>query len=169
MDTIDLELITKWYPEDKESDMYIGLVLNGELIERPFDPYELIASTLYKRVQCEILTCGCGNAGCAGIFHGTYVKNRRSTVEWRDIDCGLPKRFYSFNKNQYMNVVWGAKLLMQQVAKYRQDHIKDEYYYGPMNFANIEECLESIKYVTDWHKKYPRKLEVLPYWRTAQS
>lgn len=168
MDTINLELITQWYPDEKKSDIYIGLVLNGELITAPFDPYEFIVSSLYKRVQCEILTCSCGVAGCAGIFHGTYVKHRRHTVEWRDIDCGLPKRFYSFDKNKYNKTVEEVKFLMEKVAQYRQDYIKDDYYYGPVEFENVEQCKKSIERVLKWHSTRRRELEVLPHWRAAQ-
>lgn len=52
-------------------------------------------------------TCGCGEAGCAGIWDGVYQKVRGWTVEWKIIDKErngyhfLDKSFYNFHKMQY--------------------------------------------------------------------
>lgn len=54
-------------------------------------------------------TCSCGVAGCASIWDGVYVKDRKHSVEWRiPEDSGykfLDKRFYSFRKEEYLSEI----------------------------------------------------------------
>lgn len=54
-------------------------------------------------------TCSCGVAGCASIWDGIHVKDRKHTIEWRvPTDSGykfLDKRFYSFRKEEYLSEV----------------------------------------------------------------
>lgn len=77
--------------------------INGNAIECAFDLYDYLRTV--RTGSHEIFTCSCGNAGCANIWDGVTVKNRRHTVEWRipkDSDyLFLDKRFYSFSKIQY--------------------------------------------------------------------
>lgn len=51
-------------------------------------------------------SCNCGVAGCASIWDGIYVKSRKHSVEWRASKADgykfLPKRFFSFDKAQYL-------------------------------------------------------------------
>lgn len=101
-DTIDIR-VTK-YRTDKYDELAhrIDLVLNGEVLSQCFDDFHVLASFMcYRQYTAEVLTCSCGVAGCAGIFYGTEIKVRKNTVEWRDIDSGLPKRFYSFSLANY--------------------------------------------------------------------
>lgn len=63
-------------------------------------------------------TCSCGIAGCAGIFDGVHLKVRGRSVEWR-VKKGmgydfLPKRFYSFNKDEYFNVLGELEIVMKR-------------------------------------------------------
>lgn len=83
----------------------IRLVLNGNAIDREFDFYYFMKSIEHKMSSLPILTCTCGIAGCDGIFDGISIKNRKYSIEWRDIDSNLPKKFYSFNKTEYYKIV----------------------------------------------------------------
>ena len=62
-----------------------------------------------ERSMFEPFTCSCGVSGCAGIWDGVHMKVRKHSVEWRvGKDMGyrfLPKRFFSFNKQQYFNAI----------------------------------------------------------------
>lgn len=91
MDTIDVT----------ETEYGIDLILNGEVVRGYFDGVGFIASGKIPSLMYEVLSCSCGSAGCSGIFYGTRIKRRRFTVEWRDVDSGLPKRFYSFAVEDY--------------------------------------------------------------------
>jgi hypothetical protein len=62
-----------------------------------------------ERSMFEPFTCSCGVSGCAGIWDGVHMKVRKKTVEWR-VYKGmgydfLPKRFFSFNKQQYFSAI----------------------------------------------------------------
>lgn len=50
-------------------------------------------------------TCSCGDAGCAGVWDGIYVRLRKHSVEWRaakeDGYGFLGKTFFSFDREQY--------------------------------------------------------------------
>ena len=114
-DTIDIKLIE----EDNYND-YVQIILNGEPLKRLFDVYGFIATTYKKKITVELCTCSCGVPGCAGIFYGTTSKRRRKTVEWRDIDSGLPKRFYSFKREDYDAAIKNAIDAMYKVALKRE-------------------------------------------------
>lgn len=64
-------------------------------------------------------TCSCGEPGCAGIWNGIRVKNRRKTVEWRtskeDGYKFLDKQFYSFDKAQYIQETSGLFRRIEQI------------------------------------------------------
>lgn len=63
-------------------------------------------------------SCSCGIAGCASIWDGIYVKDRKHTVEWRiPKDSGynfLDKRFYSFRKDEYLSEIKRLKETLKQ-------------------------------------------------------
>lgn len=54
----------------------------------------------------EPFSCSCGVAGCASIWDGIYIKNRKHSVEWRaKVENGygfLPKTFFSFERAKYL-------------------------------------------------------------------
>lgn len=137
MDTIDVELLT-------EHGLEIGLILNKERVAATFSPMALVVSfNNFKKVDEDILTCSCGVSGCAGIFYGTTIKVRRKTVEWRDIDSGLPKRFYSFDRNQYKSVVNKITEYLQYIASQNEMNNADGYYgVYPSSSDNLAEQLK---------------------------
>ena len=153
LDTIDVIHIENVSEEGKTYD-YICLVLNDEIVKGTFDSYLFMCSGALKRGRLELLTCTCGVGGCAGIFDGTDVKRRRYTVEWRDIDCGFPKKFYSFDTKAYDAAIEKAHQLMLHVATKREKagltEDDESYYDSILSFWTVKELQENIQ----WTKRY---------------
>lgn len=153
-DTIDVKYFC---PEEPENNFYDGviLILNGEDVSGCFDAMSLVLSSHVKRSVWEILTCSCGIGGCAGIFDGTSIKTRRYTVEWRDIDSGLPKRFYSFDKKEYNEAVQKTMGIMRVIAKKRESlppETDDDYRYdGVLNFWSVKDLDDRIQHAIEWY------------------
>lgn len=72
-------------------------------------------------------TCSCGVAGCASIWDGIYVKERKHTIEWRIPENQgykfLDKRFYSFDKMEYLSEIERLK----QTLKERPDRFLSDW------------------------------------------
>lgn len=98
----------------------IVLTLNGESFDRTLDPFALIVSANFKKSLQQIITCSCGVSECAGVYDGVTVKCRRYTVEWRDIDCDLPKRFYRFKLENYLECVAQTRQYLIEICKFRE-------------------------------------------------
>jgi hypothetical protein len=115
------------------------LILNGERIKGSFDAFAFMHSTLTKKRDIELMTCSCGVSGCAGIFYGTTVKVRRHTVEWRDIDCKFPKRFYSFDRATYeLLTVWVRIVFGEIGLKASEGYFGDWGYDYPLHYFQTE-------------------------------
>lgn len=92
-DTIDVKHVCE--PEDSLYDKIV-LILNGEDVPGTFCPISFIGTLEFKETTFDLLTCTCGDSGCAGIFEGTKTKNDGHVVHWEDIDCGFPKKITVF-------------------------------------------------------------------------
>ena len=153
LDTIDVQ-----FRYDEEDGEHAILVLNGVELRQAFDVFNFVASCGLPHVTVEILTCSCGNAGCAGIFEGTEVKTRRYTVEWRDIDSGLPKRFYAFNRVMYDTVAIKTVERMQALAEERENLESEEYdFSGQLDYSRVADLKDSIELMRNWIVKYRSK------------
>ncbi len=152
-DTIDVQL-----HRSEDGNHYISLILNGLPVKGTFDAFDLISSTHYKHMLLELMTCSCGVPGCAGIFEGTYVKHRRFTVEWRDIDSGFPKKFYSFKVADYAAAVDKAKEMMYTIAREREngDAVSDDIdrYDRFYRFDSVTSLENILEYQKEWTKNY---------------
>lgn len=156
LDTIDVT-DTSFTTEDGRRLSGIGLVLNGELVKGTFDELMFVCASSFKQLyNIELMTCSCGNAGCAGIFYGTNIKHRRYTVEWRDIDCGFPKRFYNFGAVEYKATVEKARnLILGVVEGYASRQHKEDYYeYGIDSIESVSELSERMDYTKAWLECY---------------
>jgi hypothetical protein len=159
LDTIDIQFIPNGNSE------CAVLVLNGTTVSGHFDVVRFVASGGLRYVEFEIMTCSCGNAGCAGIFYGTRVKRRRNTVEWRDIDCGLPKKFYAFDLVAYDTLVLDTIDRLVEIVKAQEgrpiSESEDDYeYYGQICFNSVggDRGLNSgLEYSRDYLLKYCSK------------
>lgn len=155
LDSIDVK---HFCPDDPEGNLYdrIILILNGEDVPGVFDAVDFACSNELKQCTLELLTCSCGVSGCAGIFEGTKIKRRRFTTEWRDIDCGLPKKFYSFNNEDYDNAIKKTIEIMRVIAKKREDSgiNGQEEYDGLFNFWTVAEFDKYFSRHIKWVRYY---------------
>lgn len=124
-DTLELKLTKVLREDDFEEDLEIfdvecDIVLNSKAIEQHSkDLFELLFKTEHKpswatqketNVESNFypFTCSCGNAGCAGIWNGIFLKQRKNTISWKIPKPlekfgyeFLDKSFYLFNKKDY--------------------------------------------------------------------
>lgn len=108
------------YLSESHRDLKITVLINGVSIGGPtfIDVYSLILKNLDHKPywygetkpcgnwsQFTPWSCSCGEAGCAGIWDGIYIKERGYSIEWRakreDGYGFLPKTFFNFGKSQY--------------------------------------------------------------------
>jgi len=155
MDSIDVE-IDSFTSEDGEEYRHVALVLNGTKVPGTFDEYSLFISTLNRLTRTEILTCSCGCPGCAGIDYGTVIKLRRNTVEWRDIDSGLPKRFYSFDKSEYLRAVDKTTDLLKEICRFNKNLRRGDDWYDRIRLvdeSNVDDALAWYTKNWAWYKR----------------
>lgn len=152
-DKIDVQLV-----RNDNGNHYISLILNDSPVKGTFDAYDLIGTMYAKRMLIELLTCTCGVPGCAGIFEGTKIKHRKYSVEWRDIDSGLPQKFYSFDVENYRATVNKARDIMYSIAREREngDAVSDDIdrYDRFYRFNSVKELEDSLEYQKEWTKNY---------------
>lgn len=154
MDTIDVQKLREQHENGQSGDEYIALVLNGEVLKGTFDVHGFVCTADLSQITYEVMTCSCGHAGCAGIWDGTAIKQRRFTVEWRDIDSGLPKRFYRFHRPTYAAVVAKALHLMYEIVEKReQDGVDRDGMYGVLSDCTVEDLERGLAYTKAWYKK----------------
>ena len=92
-------------------------------------------------------TCSCGNAGCASIWNGIFSKHRKYTVEYRIKDkrdgySFLPKSFYSFDKQEYIDQIVKAWKYLNDLDKSFTD-----------GFEHPFDLYETLSYIEE-HKDY---------------
>ena len=93
-------------------------------------------------------TCSCGNAGCASIWNGIFSKHRKYTVEYRIKNkelngySFLPKSFYSFDKQEYINQIVNAWKYLNSLDKSFTD-----------GFDHSSDLYETLSYIKE-HKDY---------------
>lgn len=126
----------------------IELILNGEKIKGSFDAFTFVLSPLAKKEAITLMTCSCGVPECAGIFDGTLIEVRGNTVEWRDIDSGLPKKVYRFVRDLYEAEVSKAREFFIEIARRTEAGAygsRDEYLYNLYCFPSVAEFEEVEK------------------------
>jgi hypothetical protein len=159
LDTIDVEKYSTKRDDGSLSYQGITLLLNGLPVKGTFDAIEFATSlSVGKKVTGELMTCSCGNAGCAGIWEGTKIKVRSRTVEWTDIDSGLPKRFHSFDRVAYAAAIAKTVTLMKEIAAENAVRVKNEDYdrYASLiNYESEDEVDHAIAYRVNWRKMFP--------------
>ena len=82
----------------------------------------------------EPFTCSCGISGCIGIYNGIMTKYRRYTIEWRtnEEDGYKPaifKRYYCFEKAQYIHAIYKSYLQLKSLANHQiviDDYTEEE-------------------------------------------
>jgi hypothetical protein len=78
------------------------ILIDGAPISTGFHiDYFDLASSARENGDYFILTCGCGDAGCAGLFEPIKVTHTSDTIAWH-ITEPEPKRDYIFRKPEYV-------------------------------------------------------------------
>lgn len=111
----------------------IAFLYSPKIITESYNPYDRKRSTSCKGKMMMTysdfypFTCSCGVAGCASIWDGIYVKERKHTIEWRIPENQgykfLNKRFYSFDKVEYLSEIERLK----QTLKERPDRFLSDW------------------------------------------
>ncbi len=158
LDTIDVQG-NVFRQEDGTEFHSIALVLNGEVFERAFDAMVFACVGDTDQEELEIITCSCGVPGCAGIFSGLNVRRWATTVEWNDIDSGLPKELYCFDAQQYNETVNKTFVLMREIAETREaaNLPYEEQYDGILSFWNVDGYEKDIVSTNEWFEKRSKK------------
>jgi hypothetical protein len=125
------------------------LTVDGKAFNEKFElDMEELANSCRFDGEFEILTCGCGVAGCAGIDEGIHVTHRNGNVYWKvrnpisyPTHKELPKNInykeHTFDKKQYVDAIRigvseGKSLL-------RRAEEKDEFVQtGPHGFTTYD-------------------------------
>ena len=119
MDNLDFDLVLS--TSDGDDYLIVALKVNeGSLTDFSYfatDLHELIAS---KEADGEfyIITCWCGDPGCAGIWQGIRVRHDSGMVQWHVLEP-LPVRQYAFRREAYDETIrsiikQGKRLLFQR-------------------------------------------------------
>lgn len=149
----------------------LAVVLNSKEIEQThIDVRRLFLDSLDSSTYWEkgnskyssfyLFSCSCGAAGCAGIYDGIHVRNRKFSIEWRmkkeDGYDFLEKNFYSFDKNQYIAALKKAKKDIEIFC----EKLGDKFIVNPGHYEGDEHLgsdflieMEEIKNYKGFHKK----------------
>jgi len=134
-----IKIMARFEPVGNEQKpvLLVDLLINGNKIEWGYiDPYAIAHHWFNHRSRYdqngsfsvfEPFSCTCGASGCAGIWEGIYVKVRRHSVEWRikpntGYDSFMPKRFFSFSREQYTTERINFINYLKQVQREREQH-----------------------------------------------
>lgn len=98
------------------------LVLDGKKIDKTFfDHIALVAASSVDLVAIDILTCNCGNAGCAGYFDPLIIEAGEEQVIWHCIgECAghLGAERFIFDKETYLSDIEKLqKLLLSRIEE----------------------------------------------------
>lgn len=126
MDTLTINL--KLHSHDEPEDYLVTEVaINGQPIV-DFGKYAIDLYELMKSKQSNgsffIITCWCGDAGCAGISHGIKVEHRDGKVFWV-VSEPEPKRNLVFQQDAYQQAMEGFfKNARKKLGYFQTTHSK---------------------------------------------
>ena len=116
MNTLGLRL-RKYDPDPGEGDIFDYLVVEIKVDGEPLVDFNYYATDLIALHQSikepgewEIITCWCGDLGCAGLKQGIHVRHEDERIFWK-INEPEPRRAFAFDKEQAMSEI---KMLPKQ-------------------------------------------------------
>lgn len=173
-DKLELKLTKVLHEDDFEEDVEVfdvkcDIILNGKLIEQHSkDLFELLFTTEHKpswatqketNVESNFypFTCSCGSAGCAGIWNGIFLKQRKNTISWKIPKPlekfgyeFLDKSFYLFNKKEYEETLKTAWREFKVLETPKQNEDLQKY---SVLANNLEYYKDKYKYRIIWLEK----------------
>ncbi len=109
MNTLSLEVAVE-FEDDKKVHVFCDARVDGTAVADPLRHSISLAELRESAVAsgpCYLITCSCGNAGCAGIEKPVEVTHSGSTIEW-NISEPAPQRHFSFEAEAYRSVIQEA-------------------------------------------------------------
>ena len=100
-----------------------------------------LSKSIYEDGIYDILTCSCGETGCAGIFEGITVNHTKGQVYW-DVTQPEPEREFYFNQQQYREaIICGLEQGWHLIKS------SNSVSFGPFGFARkvFCECIQIAK------------------------
>ena len=139
MNKIDLVCTIKNIKSDdgnKAKFLYKIIQIDGKPFHKKhaLDMEELALSCRFSG-EFEILTCGCGNAGCAGIDEGIHVTHKDGTIHWKvrnpvswpgykDLPKNIAYTEYLFDKQQYVEAIRSSVEKAKEALRYAEEERK---------------------------------------------
>jgi len=100
---------------------YQRLLVDGESLSKGYClDYGQLVESLEKDGEFYFLTCGCGEPGCAGIYHGIRVRHDVGLVFWH-VHFPEPERHFCFSATQYREAVCTALTAADKVITGKGD------------------------------------------------
>ena len=124
---------SKSHDGKKTKFLYKTMQIDGKPFHKKYalDMEELALSCRFSG-EFEILTCGCGYAGCAGIDEGIHVTHQDGTILWKvrnpvswpgykDLPKNITFTEYLFDKQQYVEAIRSSVEEVKQSLRYREE------------------------------------------------
>lgn len=173
-DEININISTKKYKKQNNENPYIKikieLFINNELKEGFVSVSDLFFDLInqgynignyklknkksyYQNKESNFypITCSCGDPYCAGYYNGIFSKHKEKSIEWRTvIEDGYPnfKRYYNFNKKQYINEIYSAWLAINEIIK-NADYINKSFIESDYEIDSEKENNYHIEFYKD--------------------
>lgn len=107
--------------EPNESVLRVALMIDGEAFVDPQQyaiDLQALVSSQYSPKEYYIITCTCGDAGCAGIWKGIQVLHDAVSVHWV-VHSFHPTTAFRFEHEAYQKAIErGLKAIRGWFAKY---------------------------------------------------
>ena len=133
-------------------DITYDFRIDGKPFYRCLDLYELVRSTKGEG-EFFLITCTCGEAGCAGIFDGVLVTHEGESIRWKvptplqapDTDCGVAELNYDefvFERNSYVKVIREALMQLKEYISSFDGDIRTKIHFGVEEGPRADRILE---------------------------
>jgi len=135
--------------KDKYSE---EVVVDGEIINNDYSiNYSLLVKSAQEGGDFFILTCSCGDEGCAGLWEGDEFKvtHTDSTIKWH-ITKPEPERVFTFDKKQYITAIadlFNEANKVKSGGDFDEDNVFKKFNIGPFLYTKemFIEDLETIQ------------------------
>ena len=124
---------------ETESVQWINLFrVDRRIVPTGVVDYRQLVRSLTEEGEFHLFTCGCGEAGCAGIHGGIEVRHRKGRTSWR-MNCENPLREFLFDTAQYQQAVCQGLLRWRKQVTQKRGWLQ----LGPVSFDRdqLDDCV----------------------------
>ena len=147
MNTIRLEIQITEHDQDPPYDRdWRGLLhVDGVILNTSYSiDYIALAKSAITSGEYYILTCGCGDTGCAGIDEPISVVHDSGRILWHITDP-LPERRFEFSKDEYSSVILEVLRRVQAECPCPEDAYAFPFgYYGFLPH-HLDWCIKTLE------------------------